>query len=119
MGAVPFGWRPADGEAAIDPRPSVRDGRELVLRLRFEVAGIVPLVELIRGIAAQPVDFAAALYRRASADHRRPALQMLIILHLQEFGAAILVVLRQAAIPRPDRDVGDRIGIAGDVFAFR
>ena len=27
--------------------------------------------------------------------------------------------LRQAAIPRPDRDVGDRVAVAGDVFAFR
>jgi hypothetical protein len=33
-------------------------------------------------------------------------LQVLIILHLQEFGAAIVGVLRQAAIPRPGRDVG-------------
>src|SRR5215469_14635148 len=76
-------------------------------------------MELIGGIAAQPVDLAAALHRRALADLRRPALQVLVVLHREEFAAAILVVLRQAAIPRPDRDVGDRIFVAGNVLAFR
>ena len=78
---------PARTKGPIKPRLSLRGCRELVLRLRFEVAGIVPLVELIRGIAAQPVDLAAPFHRRALADQRRPALQILIILHLQEVGA--------------------------------
>jgi hypothetical protein len=76
-------------------RASVSGGRQLVLRLRLEVAGVVPFVELIRGIAAQSVDLAAAFHRRALADQRHPALQMLVVLHRQEFATAILVVLRR------------------------
>src|SRR5262245_6666517 len=72
-------------------RGSGPGGRELVLRSRLEVAGVVPLVQLIGGIAAQAVDLAAAPHRRALADHRRSALHILVVAHRQEFAAAILV----------------------------
>src|SRR5262245_37395320 len=91
---------------------------EFVLRLRFEVAGVVPLVELILGIAGQAINLAAPLHRRTLADHRGPTLHVLVVPYLQEFGTAVLVVLRQAAVPWPNRDVGDGVAIAGDVFVF-
>ena len=88
---LPYGERGRknrDRSYAISRRRRSRDF-ELVLRLRVEVAGVVPFVQLIRGIAVHPVDPCGRASPRASADHRHPAPQILVVLHRREFATAI------------------------------
>src|SRR5712691_13463150 len=92
---------------------------KLVLRFRFEVSGVVALVQLARRLARGAVDHPPALYRRPLVDLVRPALDVLVVLHAEELGGAVLPELRQPAVPGPDRDVGDSVGRAGDILAFR
>src|SRR6516165_2461225 len=94
-------------------------GRELVLRLGFEIAGVVAFVQLARWLAGKAVDHATALDGRPLVDHVGPALDVLVLVHRQELGRAVLPKLGQPAIPGKDGNVGDRIAIAGHVFALR
>src|SRR5664279_2288529 len=64
-------------------------GLNLVLRLGVEIAGVVAFVQLVRGLARGAVDHATALHRRALGDGVGPALHVLVVLHCQEFAAAI------------------------------
>ena len=51
--------------------------------------------------------------RRAAGramDQVGPTLDVLVVLHGQELGRAVLPALHQAAIPRPDRHIRDRVG---------
>jgi hypothetical protein len=67
----------------------------------------VALVELRRGVARHAAHPAAALDGGALAGLRRPAPRLLVAPHVEPFAAAVGVVLREPAGPRPDRDVGD------------
>ena len=73
-------------------------GRQLVLRLGVEIAGVVTLMQLRRGIALQPVDDAPALHGRAGSDRVGPTLHVLVFMHGQEFAGSIQQALRQTAI---------------------
>src|SRR4030081_2755953 len=63
---------------------STRSG-ELVLRLRVEVASVVALVQLARRLAGETVDHAPALHGRPFEEGVGPALDVLVLLHRQEF----------------------------------
>src|SRR5205807_135818 len=73
---------------------SVR-GHELVLRLGREIAGVVALAQLARRLAAHAVDHAAALHGWPLEQHVGPALDVLVILHAQELGRAVLPAFRE------------------------
>src|SRR5271157_458470 len=49
-----------------------RGPRQLVLRLRLEIAGVMALVQLARWFAAEAVDHPPPLNRRARMDHFGP-----------------------------------------------
>ncbi len=88
-------------------------------RAELEVAGVVALVELLAFVAGELVDDPAALDRGAGVDLARPAHHMLIFVRGQELvGAWIGAAERDAAVPRPDRDVGDGVIGTGDIFAL-
>src|SRR6185436_15273260 len=81
---------------------------------------IVALVQLLAFGPAELVDDAAALDRRPGVDRLRPALHMLIFLRREEHVRAFVAAAeRDPAVPRPDRDIGDRIVWPGDIVAFR
>ena len=67
-----WGWPPGM-HAAPPKKPGSARGGELVLRLRLEVAGVVALVQLARGLAGDAVDHAPALHRRPLAGACRPS----------------------------------------------
>lgn len=70
----------------------------------------MPLEQLLAEVIAKAaIDDPAALDRRALADLLGPAQQMRIFVRLEEFGRVIDLPGRDAAIPGPDRDIGDRI----------
>ena len=50
------------------------------------------------------------------ADGVGPAINVDIVLYLQEFGRSIQQALRERAVPRPDRDICDRIFRPSHVF---
>jgi hypothetical protein len=58
-----------------------RGRRWLVVCPQIEVAGVVPFMELACGIAHHSVDHAPPLSGRTLAYQRRPALQVLVVLH--------------------------------------
>src|SRR4030095_578927 len=58
--------------------------RQLVRGLGLEVAGLVALGRLARGIAKRAVDHPAALHRRPRGDLVGPALDVLVLAHRQE-----------------------------------
>ena len=68
-----------------------------------EIAGVVALVQLARGLAADAVDHPPALHGRPFGDRVGPALHVLVLLHAEELGRAVEPALRQPAIPGPDR----------------
>src|SRR5258708_20241268 len=78
---------------------------ELVLRLCLEIAVVVALVQLARGLAPGAVDHAPALHSRALGDRVGPALHVLVSLDLKEFARTLQQALRDAAIPWPPRSV--------------
>src|SRR5258708_24241026 len=88
---------------------------ELVLRLCLEIAGVVALVQLARGLAPGAVDHAPALPSRALGDRAGPPLHVLECLDLKEFARTIQRPLREAAIPGPHRDVRDGIIVASKI----
>ena len=73
-------------------------------------------MQLTRGLAERAVDHASAPHRRPFGDRVGPALDVLVLLHLQELARAVDQALDQAAVPRPHRDIGDRVFPAGEVF---
>ena len=77
--------------------PSRRRAGSLVLGPQVEVAGVMPLVELLGGIAGQLVDDPAALDRRPRVDRLRPAHHMLIFMRREELVGAWIV--RPSATP--------------------
>ena len=95
-----------DSKRALPLRP------DLVLPAQLEVAGVVALAELGLGVALQAVDDAAALHGRAGTDLVGPAVDVLVVLHRQEPGRTVEQALGEAAVPRPHRDVGDRVVVA-------
>src|SRR5690349_18776627 len=84
-------------------------GRHLVLRIRIEVRGVVALVELAGGVARGAVDDAAALHGGPRIDLVGPAQHVLVFMRRQEFGCIVGPALQNAAIPRKNGDVGDRV----------
>ena len=98
----------------------VKSGRrlKLVLGLRFEVAGVVAFVKLARRVSEGPVDHPSALHGRALRDLVGPALDVLVVLHLEEFAGLIDQPLGERAIPGPGRDIGNRVFAAAQIFAF-
>ena len=68
--------------------------------------------------AAGRVDDASALDGRAGGDRIGPAQDVLVILRAEKLGRAVAVGPRQAAIPGPDRHVGDRVFASCDIFAL-
>ncbi|ENN88140.1 hypothetical protein RHSP_39340 [Rhizobium freirei PRF 81] len=75
--------------------------------------------QLFGRIARHAVDHAATLDGGTRVDQIGPALDILVILHLQEFAGTILPALGETAVPGPDGDIGDRVFAARDIFAFR
>src|SRR5690349_18180320 len=55
----------------------------------IQVGRVVAFQHLFLGLAAYPVDLAAALYRRAGADLVGPAAHLLVLVHVQEFGGVV------------------------------
>ena len=90
--------------------------REFVLRAGLEIAGVVPLVQLAGRVALQSIDHAPALDCGARSDGVGPALNMAIVLHLQELPTPVQQALGQRAVPGPDGDIRNRVGVAGHVF---
>ena len=79
----------------------------------------MPLTQLLFQRPICPVHDSATLHRRSRIDLLRPALNIGVALHIQKFpGANIGPVQRNPAIPGPDRNIGDRILIASDIFMF-
>ena len=72
------------------------------------------LVELARRLAHHAVDHPAALDRRAGIDRLGPALDVLVVLHLQELARIVEQTLGQRPVPGPDRHVGDGVFGPGD-----
>src|ERR1051325_9806797 len=81
----------------------LRGGGDLVLGLGLEIAGIVPLEQLLRRLAGGAVDHAPALHRRPGPDLLGPADDIFVLVRADELGAAVLIELHQPAIPGPDR----------------
>ena len=67
---------------------------ELILGLGLKVARVVALPELARELAGRAVHHAAALHRRASRNHLGPALDLLVVLHLQKLAGVVKRALR-------------------------
>src|SRR5215218_8772764 len=105
-------------DAAASRASSFHRLANLVLRLCVEIARIVPLVQLACRIAPGAVDHAAAFYGWSCGNCVGPALYVLVLVHGQKFAAAVEQPLGQRAIPRPDRDIGDRIVAAGEILDF-
>src|SRR6185369_5649347 len=63
--------------------------RQLVRGLGLEVAGLVALRKLARGVAERAVHHPAALDRRPRGDLVGPALDVLVVAYRQELAAAI------------------------------
>src|SRR5579863_8937971 len=92
---------------------------ELVLRFILEIAAIVALVQLTRQLAVDAIDHGSALYSRPLEERVSPALDVLVVLSVQELGSPIEPAFRQPAIPGKDGHVGDRVGAACDVLTLR
>src|SRR5271165_2837057 len=76
------------------------------------------LMQLPRWLAPDAVDHASTLHGRPFEEHVRPSLNVFVFLNTQEFGGAVEPALRQPAIPREDRHVGDRVDAAPDVLVL-
>src|SRR3954453_15682088 len=96
--------RDAGGTPAL--RWLLRRGGGLVLRLRFEVAGVVAFVQLLRGVAGGAVYHAPALDGGACVDLVGPAIDVFVLVHAEEFGGAVLPELHQPPTPRETRHIG-------------
>ena len=93
-------------------------GGELILRLRLKVAGVVALVQLARRLAGEAVDHASAPDRRPLGDGIGPALDILVLRHLQELAGLVDQALGERAVPGPDRHISDGVLRPAQVFAF-
>src|SRR3546814_19314845 len=82
---------------------------QLVLRAKIEVRRVVPLAKLARRISGHAVDHASALDRRARRALVGPALDILVIVDLQELARVIDASLGTRAIPGPALHVGASI----------
>src|SRR3546814_18580220 len=80
--------------------------RNLVLRLRIEVVGVMALVQLLGRVAGYAIDHASASHRGPRQNRVGPALHVLVVLHRQELDRAVLPALAPAAIPGESRNVG-------------
>src|SRR5450631_883522 len=98
-------------------RPSPRRN-DLILRLGVEVARLVALAQLTRRIAMDAVHYPPALYRRSLGDRIGPALEVLVIGHLQELAGLVDQALGERAVPGPDRHVGDGVMRPAQVLAL-
>src|SRR3546814_13494887 len=87
---------------------------QLVLRTQVEIRGIVALVKLVRRIAHRAIDHPPAFHCRARGNLVGPALDMLVILHLQKFTRVIDKPLGECAVPGPDRHFGNGVIGAGE-----
>jgi len=84
-----------------------RGTASLSLRLRVEVAGVMPLVQLTRWLAPGAVDHSASLRGGALSNLVRPAQDIGVGLNLQKLAHAVELALDEGAVPGPDRHVGD------------
>ena len=75
----------------------------------------MPFGYLLRFIAPGAVDAAAALHRFAFGDVFGPAQYVGVFVYGQEFGGRVDVVAHQLAIPGPDGNIGDGVGVTGQV----
>src|SRR5262249_47618656 len=93
----------------LDPNHSSKRGtcrRELVLRLRFEIAGIVPRVQRARRLTQDGVDHPPAWDGGPLKELVGPTLNVLVLLYTEELPRAIEPAFRQPAIPGEDRHIG-------------
>jgi hypothetical protein len=105
-----------------------RDGwSELQLRARLgalqsllEIAGIVPLAQLVRGVAGDAIYHATTLHGWPRADAFGPTSHMRVFLDAQERACiAIQFAAYQRAVPRPRRHVGDRVAVTSKILRMR
>src|SRR3546814_1626003 len=76
------------------------------------------LVQLLGRVAGYAIDHASASHRGPRQNRVGPALHVLVVLHRQELGRAVLPAFGQAAIPGEYRDVGDGVVATGQIFVF-
>src|SRR5580704_2812084 len=93
--------------------------RELVLGLEVKIACVMGLMQLTCKIAVGLVHDAPSLHRRTRGDCIGPAQDVLVIVHAEKLGRAVLSAPHQSAVPGPDGHVRNRVVGARDIFAFR
>jgi hypothetical protein len=91
--------------------------RQLVLRFGVEIAGMMSLVQLARGVTHHAVDHPTTLDRWPRADLVGPADDVFVFLHSQELSRIVDQPFHQRAVPRPYRHIGNRIFVARHIFA--
>src|SRR6266851_1341220 len=89
---------------------------QLLLRFRLKITGVMALVQLTGEFASDAVDHSPALDGWPLAGRVDPAPNVPVLLCLKEFGSLIEPALGQTCVPRPDRDIGDGVVAASDVF---
>src|SRR5690242_8731037 len=91
---------------------------ELVLGSCREIVSVVALMQLIRRLSIRAVDDPTALDRRSFKQGVGPADDVAVVLYAQELSSAVQPALHQPAVPRKDRNIGNRVSVARDVFRF-
>src|ERR1700692_906513 len=85
---------PSSREKAHEPHKQPKwlgagSSRNLVLRLGFEIAGVVTFVQLAGELPPSAVDLAPSLHSGARGDRVAPTLDMCVFLYLQEFARLV------------------------------
>ncbi len=93
-------------------------GLNLVLGFGLKITGIMPLAQLSFRRTPGAVDHRPALDRWPFGNLAGPAQHVWIRWGIEKLGRFVHLVQNDAAIPRPDRDVGNRVLIAADVFVL-
>ncbi len=89
---------------------------ELILGAILEIAGCVALVKLLCGRSPRTIDYPAALHCGSGINFLGPPQQMGVGRGIDKFCGVVEAVQYQSPIPRPDRNVSDRISITADVW---
>ena len=74
------------------------EGRKFVLRLRIEVAAVVPLMQLARRLTPGAVDLPTPLNGRTLRDLVGPAQHVLVLVHTQELTGLVELAFHQRPV---------------------